>query len=53
MQGWKLEGSDEPDCVILTFATADGFQISFALAPGSIRDMARALDDAPERTLLQ
>ena len=46
MQGWKLEGSDEPGCVILTLATADGFQVSFALDSNSILDMARALEDS-------
>lgn len=42
---WRLEEAAEPDMLILTLQTSDGFSVAFALAPGELAAMADAVQD--------
>jgi hypothetical protein len=45
-RAWKLESSSDPQCVILTLTTPDGFRVSFGLNPNAILDMAQTVEQA-------
>jgi hypothetical protein len=44
---WTLESSNDPGTLILSLATPDGFQISFALREAELREMASTADAEP------
>lgn len=48
VEKWKVESSTEADRLILTFATADGFEASFALFPAELAQMADAVQGGNE-----
>ncbi len=48
---WQVESSGEHDrSVIVTMSTADGFEVSFALSPTNLHDLAMALRGSSECT---
>jgi hypothetical protein len=43
LAGWSIESTDKSDCVIATFATKDGFEVSFAIPRETCRGLSLAL----------
>jgi len=42
--GWCIESTDKSDCLIATFATKDGFEISFAIPRDTCGGLSLALE---------
>jgi hypothetical protein len=41
--GWSIESTDKSDCLIATFATKDGFEVSFAIPRDTCGGLSVAL----------
>lgn len=52
LAGWAIEQANEPDQIIFTMTTQDGFGVSFSLPRGNAGQLGRALSDAVSRPLL-
>src|SRR5580693_9140262 len=52
LKGWSLERATEPDCLIATFVTLDGFEVCFGIPLEACRSLGWSLQcsaaDAPE-----
>jgi hypothetical protein len=47
---WRVESADHGACAIATFATADGFEVSFGIPPETCRSLGWALKSEGEET---
>jgi hypothetical protein len=45
---WRVESSEDHACAIATFATADGFEVSFGISPEACRGLGWALKSEGE-----
>lgn len=51
LSDWKIELSAEGHGLILTLSTSDGFQVSFGLEAGTIREMSRQIENSQMRLI--
>jgi hypothetical protein len=47
--GWWIESTDKSDCLIATFATKDGFEVSFAIPRDTCGGLSLALQQKARR----
>ena len=48
---WSIEGAENQDCLIVTLATADGFEVSLGIAFDACRQLGANLHDRGEKAV--